>query len=63
MHSKNDATVTPDNMVRINEEIGTPEADKDMVYVEESGHVLTRDIQKEFVFQHIRQFIEKVSTA
>lgn len=62
MHSKNDATVTPDNMVKIYKEIGTPEADKDMVYVENSGHVLTRDIQKENVFQHIRQFIEKVST-
>lgn len=62
MHSKDDLTVPPENMVQLYEHLGTPDDQKDMVYVEESGHVLTRDQKKEIVFEHVSQFINKVSS-
>ncbi len=63
MHSKDDLTVPPENMVQLYEHLGTPNGQKDMVYVEESGHVLTRDRKKEVVFEHVSQFIKKVSSS
>ncbi|MFO8037365.1 MAG: alpha/beta fold hydrolase [Anaerolineales bacterium] len=63
MHSKDDLTVPPENMVEIYEHLGTPEDQKEMVYIEKSGHVLTRDIKKDLVFQHIGQFVKDKSSS
>lgn len=57
MHSHNDRGVNPDNMTKIYQHLGC--ADKQMLWFENSGHVLTRDAERENVFQAAAEFIEK----
>jgi len=57
MHSRKDGGVAPENMPKINAQVGS--ADKEMVWVENSGHVITRDLEKERVFQTVDDFIQK----
>lgn len=62
IHSKNDTVVDPKNMPTIYQLLGTSEEEKTMVWVENSGHVVTRDSEKEQVFSAIRAFISRVSS-
>ena len=57
IHSRNDQAVPPANMPYIYERIASP--DKAMCWIENSGHVLTVDYQKETVFEKVYQFITK----
>jgi carboxylesterase len=56
IHSRNDQAVPPANMPYIYEHIASP--DKAMCWIENSGHVLTVDYQKETVFEKAYQFIQ-----
>ncbi len=56
IHSRNDQAVPPSNMPYIYEHIASQ--DKAMCWIEDSGHVLTVDYQKETVFEKVYQFIQ-----
>ena len=60
MHAKGDLSVAPENMSRIYQELGTAEENKEMVWLENSGHVLTRDHEKMTVFNNIHNFVQKI---
>ena len=60
MHSKKDLGVLPENMDRIYNELGSEESLKQKIWLENSGHVITRDLDKEIVFQSISKFINMV---
>jgi carboxylesterase len=59
IHSKDDPYVSPENMPRIFERLGT--RDKEMLWVTGSGHVVTRDAAREQVFAAASAFIQRVS--
>jgi carboxylesterase len=56
IHSRNDQAAPPSNMPYIYEHIASQ--DKAMVWIENSGHVLTVDYQKATVFEQVYQFIQ-----
>jgi carboxylesterase len=58
VHSKNDTYVPPESMEKIFAELGTP--DKQMMWVEGSGHVIPREPPRERVFQAATDFIRRV---
>lgn len=58
IHSRNDKYVLPENMPAIYHDLGAP--DKEMLWIENSGHVLTRDAQRETVFNAAANFIRKI---
>jgi carboxylesterase len=60
MHSKKDLGVIPQNLDRIYSRLGTPEALKRKIYLENSGHVITRDLDKDLVFESTHDFIQQV---
>jgi carboxylesterase len=55
MHSRHDQSVDPSAMPRIYERLGTD--DKRMVWLENSGHIVTEDYERQFVYQTIRSFV------
>jgi carboxylesterase len=55
MHSRHDRTVDPATMPRIYERLGAE--DKQMVWLENSGHVVTVDYDRELVCAAIERFI------
>jgi carboxylesterase len=57
LHSRHDLTVHPSMMPQIYTRLGT--GDKEMVWLENSGHVVTEDYDRELVEARIRTFIEK----
>lgn len=57
IHSKTDQSISDEHPKRIFEQIGT--SDKDLKWLADSGHVITRDVEKERVFQEIATFIQK----
>jgi carboxylesterase len=57
--SKNDHTVNPENVHLIHSLLGS--ADKTVVEVEKSYHVLTADYDKEIVKEKTYAFIRRVS--
>jgi carboxylesterase len=59
VQSRNDGLVPPENMPAIYDLLGTPEDQKEMFWVEDSGHVVTRDTAKERVFQAVFDFIQR----
>lgn len=59
IHSRQDGSVDPDNMPNIYKELGSE--DKAMLWIENSGHVLTRDAAREQVFKAADDFIRRVS--
>ncbi|MGB2965699.1 MAG: alpha/beta fold hydrolase [Anaerolineales bacterium] len=59
MHSKKDLGVVPENMTNIYQSLGTPDAEKTIIWLENSGHVVTRDLEKTIVFSSIHAFIKK----
>jgi carboxylesterase len=58
MHSRQDGGVPPENMELIYEHLGSQ--DKNMFWLENSGHVVVRDAEKERVFQAADEFIRRV---
>jgi carboxylesterase len=60
MHAKGDLGVAPENMSRIYQELGTAEENKEMVWLENSGHVLTRDLEKMIVFNNVLNFVQRI---
>lgn len=59
MHSKNDLGVPPENMSLIYNDLRLPEDKKRKVWFENSGHILTRDLEKDRVFAIIHRFLEE----
>ncbi len=60
MQARGDQLVGPENMSRIYQELGTAEENKEMVLLENSGHVVTRDSDKMIVFNKVQSFIQRV---
>lgn len=60
MHAKGDLSVDPENMRRIYRELGTAEENKEMVWLENSGHVVTRDHEKMTVFNNVHNFVQRI---
>ncbi len=58
MHSRADDYVVKDSMVRIYASLGS--TDKNMLWIEGSGHVITEEPQRERVFKAATDFIERV---
>ena len=58
VHSRQDTSVDPSNMQMIYDHLGTN--DKHMLRVEDSGHVITREPQRELVFKTANDFIQRV---
>lgn len=59
MHSRLDIGVPLANLEKIYRAIGTPENLKEKIVLEHSGHVVTRDKDKEKVFSAISNFIDE----
>jgi carboxylesterase len=59
IHSRDDDYVIRDSMQQIYAALGTP--DKQMMWVEGSGHVITEEPQREKVFEAAADFIKRVS--
>ncbi|OQY26568.1 MAG: hypothetical protein B6I38_11140 [Anaerolineaceae bacterium 4572_5.1] len=60
MHSRKDGGVSPENMPKIYAQVGS--AKKEMFWIENSGHVMTRDLEKERVFQAAHEFVVRCNT-
>jgi carboxylesterase len=58
IHSRNDDYVVKDSMERIYADLGTP--DKQMMWVEGAGHVITEEPIRELVFKAAADFIHRV---
>jgi carboxylesterase len=61
IHSKNDTYVQPENVEHIYADLGT--SDKTKLYVTESGHVVTRDADKDQIFEAASAFIRRIEAA
>ena len=58
IHSRDDEAVLPDSMPSIYNDLGC--ADKSMLWIEKSGHVITRDAQRETVFKAAADFVRRI---
>lgn len=58
-HSRQDTGVPPQNVQQIYDSLGT--ADKHIFWVENSGHVITREPERQRVFEAARDFIKRVT--
>jgi carboxylesterase len=58
IHSRNDGSIKAENMPKIYERLGA--VDKEMLWVEQSGHVVTRDLERERVFAAAEAFVRRV---
>ncbi len=61
IHSKNDGGVEPENAERIFQALGA--SDKVLEWVQNSGHVITRDAERKRVFALATDFVSKVTGA
>ena len=59
MHSRHDQTVEPDTMPRIYGRLGS--ADRQMVWLENGGHIVTEDYDRMLVYGAIRDFCEQLT--
>lgn len=59
IHSHDDDYVIKDSMPRIYADLTT--SDKSMVWIEKSGHVITRDAQRMTVFKTAAEFAKRIS--
>lgn len=60
MHSRTDDTVAPDNVERIYNGLGSEQ--KEMVWWEEAGHVMTEDPEyQQAVFERVAAFVKQVT--
>jgi carboxylesterase len=61
VHSHQDGSLPSENMTAIYEHLGSK--DKQMMYVENSGHVIPREPERMRVFQAVQAFVERVCKA
>lgn len=62
MHARCDTAgggFDPDSMQKIYDNVGSP--DKKMIWIENSGHVISRDASKDLVFASANKFIKQVT--
>jgi len=59
VHSRQDGSVSPENMQRIYESLGSK--DKSMLWLEQSGHVVSRDQERERVFEAALAFVRRLA--
>lgn len=59
IHSREDTSATPENMDKIYQQLGTP--NKQKLWVENSGHVITREPERQTVFQAAAAFMERLN--
>lgn len=59
VHSRTDASVSPENMQRIYEALGS--TDKSMFWLEQSDHVVTRDQERQRVFEAALAFVRRLA--
>ena len=59
VHSRQDASITPENMQRIYAALGS--TDKSMFWLEQSGHVITRDQERQRVFEAALAFVRRLA--
>lgn len=57
VHSRQDSGVAPENMSSIYAQLGSK--DKQMMWVENSGHVITREPERMRVFEAVQGFIQR----
>jgi carboxylesterase len=57
IHSHTDQGVAPENMNKIYDALGSEE--KSMIWLDDSGHVITREPEREIVFRAVAEFIEQ----
>jgi carboxylesterase len=55
VHSRADPTIPPDNLPYIYEHVAS--ADKEMFWLERSGHVVTEEAERGLLFERIRAFV------
>jgi carboxylesterase len=60
IHAIKDTGVIPENMDLIYKNMGTPQENKKKILLKNSGHVVTRDMEKELVFKSTHEFIQQV---
>jgi carboxylesterase len=60
IHSKNDGSVPHQDAEIIHNKIGSD--DKELLWLEKSGHNITRDAEREIVFKATAEFIRRVSS-
>lgn len=58
VHSKEDRGVLPENMTQIYQHLGSQQ--KEMLWVENSGHVVVREPPRQIVFERVNSFISQV---
>jgi carboxylesterase len=58
LHSKNDQSVSSAHPRQIFAKLGTK--DKVLIWLERSGHVISRDVEKERVLEEIDTFLQRV---
>lgn len=61
IHSHDDTYVWPGSMPAIYKELGS--AEKEMLWIEKSGHVITADAQRETVFKAAASFVRRFEDA
>jgi carboxylesterase len=59
-HSRTDAVIPSDNLPYIYDHLGS--ADKEMLWLERSGHVITEEAERELLFERILTFIHTHAT-
>jgi len=59
MHSRQDTSVDPQNMSSIYNNLGSQ--DKEMLWIENSGHVITREPERQRVFQAALDFVQRIN--
>ncbi|MBI3244467.1 MAG: alpha/beta fold hydrolase [Chloroflexi bacterium] len=57
IHSKGDTFILPHNLPYIYEHIGSK--DKEMLWLEQSGHIVTEDLERHILFERAAAFINK----
>jgi carboxylesterase len=60
IHSKNDRTVPPQHAEKIYNALDSQ--DKELIWLEKSGHNVTRDSEREKIFVATADFIQRIST-
>ncbi|MCJ7717614.1 MAG: hypothetical protein MUO54_13985, partial [Anaerolineales bacterium] len=59
IHARKDLGVAPENMDLIYNQLGTADHLKNKILLENSGHVVTRDQDKDIVFSSVLSFIKQ----
>jgi carboxylesterase len=60
IHSRNDGSVPHEDAEIIHNKIGSD--DKELLWLEKSGHNITRDAEREIAFNATAEFIRRVSS-